>query len=68
MSDAIKITDEYRSFWNQSNLLGVEDYGSKAVGEAAQEAKMMVERLGEEFSQGASVDAEFLCLVGMKNS
>lgn len=58
--------DEFRPFWNQSNLLGVEEFGSQMEGEAAKEASRMIKTLGEEFSKGASVEAEFLCLVGVR--
>ncbi|KAL2046662.1 hypothetical protein ABVK25_011634 [Lepraria finkii] len=64
--DNISMKDEFRPFWNQSNLLGVEDFGSQMEGEAAKEASRMIKTLGEEFSKGASVEAEFLCLVGVR--
>ena len=64
--DLVTISDEYRAFWNQSNLLALEDFGGKLEGNAANEVNDLMEQLGDEFASGTSVAAEFFCFVSRK--
>jgi len=64
--DVIPLTDEYRTFWNHSNLLAMEDFATKMKGEKSTEMKALMTTIGEEFAQGVSLDTEWFCYVGMK--
>ncbi len=64
--DTIQVNDVYRPFWNQSNLMALEDFGTRMEGEEARETRRLMKVLGTEFASGASVDAEFFCLVGRR--
>ena len=66
MHDIIQIKDEFRPFWTQNNLLGLEDFAAKMRGAEADEVKGMIESLKGEFAEGTSVDAEFFCVVARK--
>ncbi len=61
--------DEYRLFWGQSNLAGLEDLAgdSTVVGvEKADEVRRWMGQLSAEFAQGVSLDTPWLCVVGRK--
>lgn len=64
--ETIRMRDEYRTFWNQSNLLALEDFASKMEGDRAAEVEALLMRVGDEFAQGVSLDAEWFCDVWRK--
>lgn len=58
--EIVPIPCAYRSCWNQSTLLGVEEF----VGVAQDEGRRLdVDQLKKEFSQGWTVGGEFFCWV-----
>lgn len=62
----VRMRDEYRTFWNQSNLLALEDLASKLDRVKATEIEALLMRVGDEFAQGVSLDAEWFCDVWRK--
>lgn len=79
--DRIPMVDSYRTCLNHCHLMGYEEYlwtkclnenkDEREVGRrgaAEEEIKDVLERLGVEFREGASMDTEFFCIVGRKRS
>lgn len=58
--------DEYRSFWNQTNILALEDFAPKMREGKAAEVEALSTKVGEEFAQGVSLDVEWFCDVWRK--
>ena len=64
--ETVPMTDHYRPFWNQSNLLALDDFASKIKGDQATEVEDLLKTVDKEFAQGVSLDAEWFCYVCRK--
>lgn len=69
-ADKYPIPDMYKTFNGQTQLLAFEDINLKAEAdgkvEQVKQGKVLYEALLKEYQQGASVDWEFICVVGKR--